>query len=545
MPAKAWNPWARRPPWLDESATLLRLVGGLPGYLRHRLDPAGVRNRIVERQANRTANFLDAVRRGVYQVQGSPYRALLEWAGIGFDDLAALTAAEGVEGALLRLREAGVFVTTEEFKGKCAIRRGSLVVGSTDRSFDNPLAQGHLFARSGGSRSPGLRTVYDLRNLAANWSEHIVLRLSCYGLLEAPIGVWYPIMPGAGPVVVLALAKAGIFPRWFTPLGYGRIPANWRSLFGTLIVVYWGRIYARRLPKPQFVPADDPTPILGWIQNCLSRKGRCALFTYASHALRLSRCARDCGLDLDRMVFLVSSEPLTPVRRREIEASGAAVYPSYATMETGVLAAGCVSPVEADEMHLLTDTVAVVVYPRQTTSGGEPIPTVLTTGLQDSFPKVLLNAETGDSAQVFERSCGCPLEDLGFRHRVHAVYGFDKLSPAGMTFLAADLVRLLEQELPARFGGSSLDYQLQEIEDEGGRSRLNLLVSPRLGPLDPAALVEVVLQELGRGTDSRRLMAQIWSDQAVIQVVREEPRLTARGKHLSLDLRRPPEKTAH
>lgn len=537
---KAWTPGTNRPPWLDESATLVRLVGGLPGFLRHRLDPAGVRNRIEERQAGRTANFLAAIRRCVYQLQGSPYRALLEWAGIEFDDLAALTVAEGVEGVLLRLREAGVFVTTEEFKGKCSIRRGSLEVESTDRSFDNPASQGHLFARSGGSRSPGLRTVYDFRNLESAWSEHIVLRLSCYNLLEAPLGVWYPIMPGAGPVVVLALAKAGIFPRWFTPLGYGRIKANWRSLLGTLTLVYWGRLYAPRLPGPQFVPADDPTPILRWIESCLKSKGRCALFTYVSHAVRISRSARDSGLDLERTVFLVSSEPLTPVRRREIEASGASVYPSYATMETGVLAAGCGNPLETDEMHLLTDTVAVVVYPRQVAATGEPIPTVLTTGLQDCFPKVLLNAETGDSAQLLERTCGCPLEKLGFHGRVYAVYGFDKLSPAGMTFLAADLVRLLEQELPARFGGTSLDYQLQEVEDEGGRSRLNLLVSPRLGPLDPTALVEAVLRELGRGTDSRRLMAHVWSDQGVIQVVREEPRLTARGKHLSLDLRHRP-----
>ncbi len=539
MPLRDRASLLHHPRWLDEPATLWRLVTGLPGYLRHRLDPTGVRERTLTRQAGRIASFLDVVRRAIYGIPDSPYRALLDWAGIGYEELASMTAAHGVEGALVRLREAGVFVTVEEFKGKCWIRRGSRVLECTDRSFDNPLASGHLFARSGGSRSPGLRTVYDFRNLASNWSEHLVLRLSCYGLLDAPIGVWYPIMPGAGPVVVLSLAKAGIFPRWFTPLSYGRLKANWRSILGTLTLVHWGQFFAR-LPRPEFVPVEDPTLILDWIRSGLRKSGRCALFTYVSNAVRLSRSARDAGLDLSGMVFLVSSEPLSPVRRQEIEAGGAQVYPAYATMETGVLAAGCLYPSEADEMHLLNDTVAVVLYPRRTTPDGEPIPTVLVTGLQDSFPKVLLNTETGDTARLFERPCGCALETLGFQEHVSAVYGFDKLTPAGMTFLAADLVRVLEQELPARFGGTSLDYQLQEVEDEHGRSRLNLLVSPRLGPLDHAALVEVVLQELAEGADSRRFMAQVWSDQGLIQVRREEPRLTARGKHLSLDLRRNP-----
>ncbi len=540
MPLKTRASLLYRSAWLDEPATLWRLVTGLPGYLRHPLDPAGVRERTLTRQAGRMASFLNVVRRAIYGIPDSPYRRLLDWAGIGYEELASMTAAHGVEGALVRLREAGVFVTVEEFKGKCWIRRGSQVVECTDRSFDNPLALGHLFARSGGSRSPGLRTVYDFRNLASNWSEHLVLRLSCYGLLDAAIGVWYPIMPGAGPVVVLSLVKAGIFPRWFTPLSYGRLKANWRSILGTLTLVHWGQVFARRLPRPEFVPVDDPTLILDWIRSGLRKSVRCALFTYVSNAVRLSRSARDAGLDLSGTVFLVSSEPLTPVRRREIEAAGAEVYPAYATMETGVLAAGCIRPGEADEMHLLNDTVAVVVYPRRTVPDGDPIPTVLATGLQDSFPKVLLNTETGDTARVFERPCGCPLEALGFQQHVCAVYGFDKLTPSGMTFLAGDLARVLEQELPARFGGSSLDYQLQEVEDEHGRSRLNLLVSPRLGPLDPGALVELVLRELSRGGDSRRLMAQVWSEQGVIQVRREEPRLTARGKHLSLDLRRNP-----
>ena len=38
----------------------------------------------------------------------------------------------------------------------------------------------------------------------------------------------------------------------------------------------------------------------------------------------------------------------------------------------------------------------------------------------------------------------------------------------------------MERVLPARFGGSPLDYQLMEEEDERGFTRLSLLVSPKL-----------------------------------------------------------------
>ena len=48
----------------------------------------------------------------------------------------------------------------------------------------------------------------------------------------------------------------------------------------------------------------------------------------------------------------------------------------------------------------------------------------------------------------------------------------------GMTLIGTDMVRILEEDLPRRFGGSPLDYQLMEEEDERGFTRLSLVVSP-------------------------------------------------------------------
>jgi hypothetical protein len=72
------------------------------------------------------------------------------------------------------------------------------------------------------------------------------------------------------------------------------------------------------------------------------------------------------------------------------------------------------------------------------------------------------------------------------------------------------MLRIIEEVLPARFGGSALDYQLVEEEDENGFTRLTFVVSPSVGELDVNALIEVVLDEVSRdsaGADLARDVA--------------------------------------
>ena len=77
-----------------------------------------------------------------------------------------------------------------------------------------------------------------------------------------------------------------------------------------------------------------------------------------------------------------------------------------------------------------------------------------------------------------------------------------------MSYLGGELIALLEEALPARFGGSPSDYQL--VEDEvGGLARVELLVSPRVGEVNEPELVAYVLDALARPclprADGRRL----------------------------------------
>jgi hypothetical protein len=104
-----------------------------------------------------------------------------------------------------------------------------------------------------------------------------------------------------------------------------------------------------------------------------------------------------------------------------------------------------------------------------------------------------------------------------------------------MNVLDSDVVRVLEETLPARFGGGPTDYQLLEEEADQGISRLRLLVHPRLGPLDDRAVVETFLTAIGAGP--QRITGLVWREADVIDVQRRPPLATAAGKIFHLHLK--------
>ena len=57
----------------------------------------------------------------------------------------------GLEGALFSLRDAGVYVTFEEFKGRSPIERNGVVVETAHGTFHNPLSERFFTTRSSGS----------------------------------------------------------------------------------------------------------------------------------------------------------------------------------------------------------------------------------------------------------------------------------------------------------------------------------------------------------------------------------------------------------
>jgi hypothetical protein len=100
------------------------------------------------------------------------------------------------------------------------------------------------------------------------------------------------------------------------------------------------------------------------------------------------------------------------------------------------------------------------------------------------------------------------------------------------------MVRILEEVLPARFGGSPLDYQLMEAEDDRGFTRLYLLVSPRLKLVNEQAVVDTVLAALGASSTMADAARVGWQHARTIQIKRQEPVSNGRGKLLPLHIQR-------
>jgi hypothetical protein len=101
-----------------------------------------------------------------------------------------------------------------------------------------------------------------------------------------------------------------------------------------------------------------------------------------------------------------------------------------------------------------------------------------------------------------------------------------------MTFLDTDILPVLDEILPARFGGGPTDYQLLEEEADDGRPRLRLLVHPTIGSIDPEAVAEVFLSAIGSGCGAERVMELQWRGAGLLRVERKSPVATAGGKIL-------------
>ena len=97
-------------------------------------------------------------------------------------------------------------------------------------------------------------------------------------------------------------------------------------------------------------------------------------------------------------------------------------------------------------------------------------------------------------------------------------------------------MRVLEQVLPARFGGGPTHYQLVEEEAIDGRPRLRLLVHPLVGTLDPQEVAEAFLTAIGSGSGVERVMELQWRQGGLLQVDRRAPLTTPTGKILHLHL---------
>jgi hypothetical protein len=188
-----------------------------------------------------------------------------------------------------------------------------------------------------------------------------------------------------------------------------------------------------------------------------------------------------------------------------------------------------------DEVHLFHDRVAVIAPSAEPAPSGLPRDALFISTLRIAgTPLVLPNVSLGDQAVMTERWCGCALEGLGWATHLHTIRSYEKLTAAGMAFLDSDLVRILEDVLPAQFGGGPADYQLVEDEMEDGCLRLRLLVHPSVGALHADAVAATFLKSAAVGPGGQPLMALAWRDSKLLRIERRPPFTTSAGRILHL-----------
>jgi hypothetical protein len=482
------------------------------------------RGAVQARLADREGRFLRLFESAVVRNANSPYRRLLSMAGCEMEDVAGLVRGEGLDAALRELIEAGVYVTFDEFKGRSEVKRGSWRAWFREADFDNPVARrsGCFLEFSSGSGGRPSRVRRPVRLEQEN-ALHYRLVLDAMGVRAANGAQWR-----ANPIILAYtnLALGHQLVGWLCPVA--PLPWQLRALVATFGIA--ARMRGKGWPQPRLVPVTDVGAACEWIVAALSVNRPLVLTTAVSAAVRVSREAFGRGHDLTGLIWHTLGEPCTPTRRALIESSGARVIVDYGTQELPTIALGCAAPIASDDTHVFTDSYAVVTRRRPLEGDASTIDALMVTTLSPHAGKVAVNVETGDSGRLERRNCGCAVGEVGLATHLRDLVSFEKLSSEGMTVAAALLTRIVESELPARFGGAALDYQLIEAEQPDGQARLTLRIAPGVGDVDADEARAWLLERLGTEDELQRRMVDVWRAAGTLSVVREGPLANAGGK---------------
>jgi hypothetical protein len=511
---------------LSEPLAMLRFLRELPAYARARMTPDEARSIIRTRLDRREEHFLEVLEQSVFAHPESPYAQLLAHARCAPDDLRKLIRADGVDAALTTLRQANVYIAFEEFKGTRPIVRDGKIIHPGPDAFLNPHSRAYYRAETGGSTGRGRHVQMDVPHLLAR-VPHRLLCDEFHGMLGVPSALWFEILPGNGPQSILQRVPYGAIPqRWFTPVV--NPPLKYR--FANRAIVEVARRIARiPFPRPEHVPLDRADIIARWAAETIRAHGGVAIFTHPSKAVRVAIAARELGLDLTGAVFSGGGEPVTQAKVDEIARAGGRFVSGYIAMETGIIGMQCPHATDPNEQHFFRDHLAVIQHPRAVEGFDVEVDTFHFTTLLPSSPRLLINVELDDFGVIDRRRCGCAFEELGFPEHISGIRSFRKLTGEGMTLIGTEVDHVIESVLPARCGGTALDYQLIEEEADNGLTRLVLTVSPRV-PSGDDVVREVMLEALARGSTAAAISGTIWSQGDSLRIRRTEPEWTARGK---------------
>ncbi len=515
----------------DDAKMYARFAAGLRDFLTHPITLAEARAMVARRLAERETAFLRLVERGIFGYEGSPYRPLFRLAQCEYGDVEAMVRQRGLEATLDALRQAGVYFTFEEYKGRAKVVRNGQEIPIDVRAFDNPYLTRSYQTQTGGTTGAGTRVYIDLETLAARAPLHLLVH-AAHGVAHAPTAIWRGVLPDhTGFLFLLLGARIGNpIQRWFTPLTADNVQPELKHRLASQGILRISRLSGVPFPRPERVTVDQAIVIARWLAETRDRQGQAMLNTGVSMAVRVGAAAHAAGLDLSGVTLWGGTEPPTPAKARVITETGARFLPSYAAVDLGQIGLGCAHPADENDVHFVRDSLALIQAPRRVPGADIEVNAFYFTSLLPAASKLMLNVQSDDYGVIERRACGCLLDAVGYTEHLRHIRSFSKLTGEGVTLVGSEMLRVLEEVLPTRFGGTPLDYQLMEEEDGQGFTRLVLIVSPRVALQDEGEVVRVVLDALAQSSTAANLAQALWRQANTLQVRRQEPVWTARGK---------------
>jgi hypothetical protein len=453
----------------------LRFFWRLPFFIRRRMNLTQARELVQHRLANRNQLFLDVCKRTIRA--NSVYARLFNLAGCTIEDIKHLVEKEGLEGALQTIYKQGVYLTGDEFKGLRPVVRGSTRFHIRPEQLRNPDAANHIPALTGRSRGQGTAVLFDLEDCWEGGMDALT-SLGAHGPHDWVQGHWQ--LPGSGVLGwVIRTTMMDLPPeRWFSQVDSRAPGVHWRYVWSERALRWGSALAGVKLPLPQFVPMKDLSPIAKWVSLTLDSGKTPHICTTVSSAVRLCLFAQDKGIDLTGAFFTVLGEAVTPARVGVFKKAGVTFIARYSSMEAGLIGLTCHNPTASDDMHIVSNSVALIQAGVSGVNAGLPPKALLITRLTQKNHFDLINFSIGDQAEMGQRSCGCPLGEIGWHWHLKDIRSYEKLTGGGITFSDHHLIRILEEVLPQRFGGAPTDYQLVEEEGKNGLPVMKLLASP-------------------------------------------------------------------
>ncbi len=518
---------------LSNVQAYLRFAFGLRSYLRDTATLDDIQTTIQQQLNSREENFIELLKMNVFDHPQSPYLPLFRLAKLTFADVEKMVRDTGIEQTLNTLYDEDVYITFEEYKGRIPIRRGELEYTINQADLDSPNLTATLFGETGGSTGKSTRTKLDF-DFLSRCGQHSVINRYAHNLIEAKAVIWFGFLPETSAIsnVLMNAHFGNVIPNWFSTTRWNESNTGWFYVVLTYLMIVMVRLHRFKFPLPQYVTMDNPLPIVHTITDLLHKEEKVILITTTSKAVRVCLCAKEHGIDLTGMTVFGLSEPSTQAKIRSIEASGAQFLNWYGTTDVGDVGMPCANPVDGTDVHFLRNHLAMIQRPQQVID--QSVDAFHFTTLLPGNPKTLLNVQLDDFGIVEERDCGCPLYQMGFTTHIRQMSSFRKLTGEGVTLVGSDMIHILEHILPSKFGGSLLDYQLVEEENDAGFTKLILYVAPSIALKDEQEVLDVFLDAMKNSMPSVRLAQAEFRSGDVVSIKRANPLVTERGKYFPI-----------